>query len=287
MIPIKSTAEMMREARHSSRTAVTCMHPGFLYNCLQDLRPITLVDLRTKDEYDQMHVRDAYFMDGAGDLASLPVNDRVMFMDKDSELMENCAFAAFIEAARSSYSKVYFLKGGFAAFAAQYPFLCVSSDCTVDDLLRARARFPTEILSKQVYLGGIVHLCNLRQLQSLGIHTVIDCGSGVKADLPLAEVHLTFNPEDVDFETAIASIENSEKAVLLYDLRGDDLAASIAAVYFSHVKGLKTEHALAYVVSKRPEVSLRPDLFLQLQNFRKTGSAASLSDVLSRLTRGS
>ena len=287
MQPIKSTQELLREARASSKTAVTCMHPGFLYNCLQDLRSVVIVEVRSEENYAKMHVRDGVRVERGGAVGSLPVGERVVFLDEDSEVLEGSAVEALAQAARSSYKKVHFLKGGFAAFCTQYPFLCVSTDCPAEVYLRARARYPTEVLSHLLFLGGVVHLSNLQQLRHLGIRTVVDCGCGVTSQLPLTEVHLTFNPEDVDFEAAIQAIEASEKPVFLYDLNGEDLAAAISAAYFSHVKGLKSEHALAYLISKRPDISLRPDLFLQLQNFRKTPNPESLSSVLTRLTRPS
>lgn len=287
MQAIKSTQELLREARASSKTAVTCMHPGFLYNCLQDLRPIVIVEVRDEENYAKLHVRDGVRLERGGDIGSLPLGERVIFLDEDSETLEGSEVDALAQAARSSYKKVHFLKGGFAAFCAQYPFLCVPTDCPIEVYLRARARYPTEVLSHLLYLGGVVHLSNLQQLRHLGIRTVIDCGCGVSSQLPLTEVHLTFNPEDVDFEAAIQAIEASEKPVFLYDLNGEDQAAAVSAAYFAHVKGLKSEHALAYLLSKRPDISLRPDLFLQLQNFRKTPSPESLASVLTRITHPS
>lgn len=287
MQPIKSTQELLREARASSKAAVACMHPGFLYNCLQDLRPIVIVEVRSEEEYAKLHVRDGVRMEGREDVANLPLGERVIFLDENSETLEESAVCSLAQAARSSYKKVHFLKGGFAAFSAQYPFLCVSADCPVEVYLRARARYPTEVLSNHLYLGGIVHLSNLQQLQHLGIRTVIDCGCGLSSTLPLTELHLTLNPEDIDFESAIQAIDSCEKPLFLYDLNGEDMAAAISAAYFAHTKGLKSEHALAYLLSKRPDISLRPDIFLQLQNFRKGPSSESLASVLSRLARPS
>jgi len=71
-----------------------------------------------------------------------------------------------------TFDKIMVGVEGYEAFSEAYPFMCVNSDSTPEQHLRAKARYPS-ILGDNIYLGNFVNATNFLHMKQLGITKVI------------------------------------------------------------------------------------------------------------------
>ena len=57
-------------------------------------------------------------------------------------------------------------------FLAKYPFVCLNSESTEMEVMRARSRFPSD-LGKGLFIGNFVSATNEFQMKQLGIQRVV------------------------------------------------------------------------------------------------------------------
>jgi hypothetical protein len=288
-------ARLWQQAKRNAIAPLQTMGTGFIYNLLNDMRPVILVEKRGLHP-DSLSIRDSipipYNSQGQPDLTHLRARlsnatGRLVYVEdgdsNDPEVLN-------ILREMSVFQKIYVIRGGFNAFYEDYPFLCVPSNPSDTQLMMARARWPTEILQKVLYVGNIFNAKSGHQCLSLNIKSLIDlCPSPEPTD-KYHYLHVPVQAGVVQFDELISWFQDAPKPVLVYDVNGNTYAPLIAAVFLSYMKNIPTEKAIAYIVSKRPDMDPNPTLFLQVQNLGKDGgykppALPSIDDLMKKMIR--
>jgi hypothetical protein len=269
------TARMLREARaKAAAAAFKEMGPSYLYNALQDQQPLLVLEVRTDESYFAEHVRASVRVDQNAPTEELNaiLNDcrRAVVLTQSSrdallpQMMEVLKVTDIQKHALTK--KVFLLTGGFEAFFAHYPYMCLSSEAALPARAFAETRWPSEIMKGVLYLGSAFNLMASTYVQALGIKTVAQVAPPLSTCKGV-EYHYSPINKPADLTSALAILEAAPKPVLVVDLNGDKEAAALCSIFFARAKGLSFQASLVYVVSKRPDIAMPGWLSLAVHNF--------------------
>jgi len=306
-----------------------------LFNNLQDLRHIVLLDLRPSQVFYSCHIRGSFCVDYADNNESSLLQ---YFDDVDKKATENetkykskpIRRAFLIDTNANQYNennketklaldcikkfggfdKVSYLKQGIESFIEKYPFLCLNfheRDQESDEkakkpveenkvnsegkpilspyetkLLYSMSRFPTEITEGKIFLGSMYNANNRKQMQDLGIKSVIEFID--YKDQPIPEyktTHFTYKNIPIDNETApfvdfdeictyIDDLlkDETKSPVLLCCKDGDTISPCFAIAYQMWHKGSNLTFASALVYQKRGTVDANKPLYTVLTTWQ-------------------
>lgn len=224
-----------------------------VFNLLQDMRHLLILDIRPKEDFEKLRIRGSYSFTLEDIDAKIPEfmkfckqsQDKLLDQtDKLRRLLivtqdegENVDSIRPLLQDAKAFNKVMQLKNGFGDFQDKYSFLCISEDSDPDDIKRAEARFPSEIIPNKLFLGNFINSLNETHFKCLNIRKIIGM-TPTKADkMDESEqidtyVHLEMNEllkPDLDFETLQSllqtNMDQGEGAVLIYCLQGNLSAA--------------------------------------------------------------
>lgn len=224
-----------------------------VFNLLQDMRHLLILDTRTEEEFKISHIRGSFHFPLENVEGNLPEfvkccklsqekmvdqtddHRRLLLVTADSTVDLDPIRPLLKEA--QAFHKIMQLKDSFKDFEEKYSFLCVGEESSEDDIKRAEARYPSEIIPNKLFLGNFINSLNERHFHDLNIRKIIGMtpNKAEKMDEgPQIDkyIHLEMNElhkPDLDFEelsTLInTTISEGEGAVLLYCLQGNMSAA--------------------------------------------------------------
>ena len=160
------------------------------------------------------------------------------------------------------FDKVMLL-GEPSLFRAKYPFLCLSPGDSGEKALFAQSRFPSEVLSGQVFVGSIFNALNRRQLECLGIECVVDL---TLYDSPVERHKFPSNdylnlPIAKDDPTALLDLDsfclqafqwlNRPAKLLIVCLDGDSFAPGLAIALLKFLKKEQSMHLISMSVFQK------------------------------------
>lgn len=213
------------------------------------MRHILMIDIRPEQEHDSLHIRGSFHVDLATfaeeDLLELVLktaksfaeynpkeNDtlrRLLVVTKGPLASEDPAVEKLTKMVKSlnCITHIVSLRDGIDSVAAKYPFLLVSKSSANSDHGFAASRFPSVVSEGKVFLGGLLNAGATRQLEALGITTLIGVGPDALTNVSkkFKYVHFAFteNKGDqqmdlLDFETIVETIaegiENGERVLV-------------------------------------------------------------------------
>jgi len=205
---------------------------------------------------------------------------------------------------------VSYLKEGIESFIEKYPFLCLNfheRDQESDNkppaqetktdgqpllspyeskLLYSLSRFPTEMLEGKIFQGNVYNANNKKQLQDLGIKSIIEFID--YKDQPIPEYktqNYTYKNIPIDNETA-AFVDFDEICKYIDDLLkdetkfpilicckdGDTISPCFSIAYQMWHKGSSLTFASAFVYQKRGTVDANKHLYTVLTTWQPSNA---------------
>jgi hypothetical protein len=213
-----------------------------VFNLLQDMRHLLVLDVRDPEEYKLNRIRDSFnfpleaAQDNISDFLSFCKKSQDVMLDKRDDLRRlliitqegsgNIDEIRPILSDTQAFQKTMQMKDSFSDFEQKYPFLCINDDSSDNDVKRAQARYPSEIIPDKLFLGNFINSLNETHFKNLNIKKVIGMtpnkaeGLGEQIE---KYVHLEMNElqkPELDFEELAklveTTIEEDDGAVLIY-----------------------------------------------------------------------
>ncbi|CDW84256.1 UNKNOWN [Stylonychia lemnae] len=267
------------------------------FNMLQDMRHILILDMRPREEFEELHIRkslhstlenyhliiQSIFSTKNPDYNSQYEGDdmkRIMFIfpNSDWKAYDSAIGQQIVElgelilkAYQERLSKVYFLKD-FKEFQKKYSFLCVNDSSDQIKQIRSLCRYPSEIKDSLIYIGNMMNTMDAGNLQisSLGFKTIIyltpkrfehiDNLQGVTTHyFELQEPSKPQVPFDEIIKTVLEELQSKVNLpILIFDVSGIISAAIGVKIMLETNKAWSKEIAMAYILNKRYEAKDMP-----------------------------
>jgi len=164
--------------------------------------------------------------------------------------------------------KVFVMSGGYTDFQKRFPFLCLTSQSTAEEIGAARLPWPCEIAPGRLYLGSTANAA-ASQCDSLSIGTVIDLSeSGAKVMAPAAHVHLPVPPDPearIPILEALAALNDADGAVLVCCEDGVTQSPAVAIAHIMSSTKLQHLQALTFVMKRKRDIHPSAMAYVQLQ----------------------
>jgi rhodanese-related sulfurtransferase len=263
-----------------------------VFNLLQDMRHLLVLDIRPKEDFAKSRIRGSFSFTLEDVESKIPdfmkfwKRSQDKLLDKTDKLRrlliitqdagEDIDSIKPLLQDAEAFNKVMQLKNGFGDFHDKYSFLCVSDESDSDDVKRAEARYPSEIIPNKLFLGNFINSLNENHFKWLNIRKLIGMTPTKAEKMDESEqidtyVHLEMNElhkPDLDFESLqsllVTTMSEGDGAVLIYCLQGN-LSAAVWIHMLMQEKKWPREFAAAAVMSKRPEIKNIPNwLFGQI-----------------------
>lgn len=208
-----------------------------------------LIDIRSKEQYEKYHIRESSNIDPKElteekllELVKITSEVFSKFNPKKHDSVKRLvvitegplktedpiikSFISMIKASRS-VSFILTLKNGIESVKEIYPCIFVNKDSSEQDYGFAASRFPSVITEGKLYLGNFLNAGATKQLDSMGITTLISIS--VKPmeniDKKYKYIHFPFKENNenqqiflLDFDGVFATItecmENNEKVLV-------------------------------------------------------------------------
>jgi len=210
------TRAMYAEAKKKSvNLSLKIISETVLFNYLQDMRHILMLDIRSEEEFNQNYICKSFHIDLAKftkeHLFELIVktakifasynpkeNDtlrRILIITK-GPLKEDSTIKDFIKMINSlnCITQILSLKGGIELVKAKYPYILVNKTSSDSEYGFAASRFPSIVSEGKLYLGNFLNAGATKQLEVMGITRLI----GIAPD-PLTNVDPRFKYEHFAF----------------------------------------------------------------------------------------
>jgi len=243
-IDVKAMYAAEKKKREQS-TRVNQISREAVFNILQDMRHLLIIDTRTPEEFSKSHIRNSWslqleenkevetdFMkfckksqDKLVDPGDLHRRLLIITDDEQSDITQIRKILEGIQA----FHKIMQLKSGFQDFYDKYSFLCVSDSSTNDDIQRAGSRYPSEIIPGKLFLGNFINSMNETHFVNLGIKKLIGMTPNPAEKIGESEqitkyIHLEMSEVhkklELDFEELSqlvrTTMEEEDGAVLIY-----------------------------------------------------------------------
>ncbi|CAI2375553.1 unnamed protein product [Moneuplotes crassus] len=260
------------------------------FNLLQDMRHLLILDVRPAEEFEKNHLRDSFNFTLEDIETKLPEflkycktsQDRLRdTTDTHRRLIIVTSVAdEDVEGIKPllkevlAFHKIMKLKNGFADFHEKYPFLCLNSESTEEEVKKAESRYPSEIIPNKLFLGNFINSLNEEHFKNLNITKLIGMTPNEAENMEESKciskyIHLKMDElvkPDLDFEElqtlVTTTIDDGEGAVLIYCLQGN-LSAAVCIHMLMQEKKWGRELAAAAIMNKRPEVKNIPTWLFQ------------------------
>lgn len=264
-----------------------------LFNRLQ-MGVLVVVDVRSKEEFDKLHVRSAVNVDWEELQKTYPTlheaethvaagfrrrrDDCIFIYDSTGSLEEPtdriASFIAELTRDRRTRLPVAVLHGGLAEFMRRYPFSVVGEPLFVND------QFPSEIIEDFLYLGNYESAkCRavIDRLRITHILNVTDvCDMPFKADpaikylqCPLDDHHTATITDH--FDTALAFIRDAKDhggRVLVHCQMGMSRSATMVLLWFL-ADGKSLKESYDFVKERRPCINPNTGFLAQLSKYEE------------------
>ncbi len=211
------------------------------------MRHILILDVRSKEEYDKAHIRDSIHI-------SIPEFDKAKLVSLiDDTAKENAtsnpkpadtlrrlllvtsgplnasdpAIKSLIGLINSSrtVTQLIQLKGGIEPLKAKYPYLIVHKDSTKPECGIAASRFPSVVSEGKLYLGNFLNACATKQLDLMGINTLIGITPMAMTGVPprFKYVHFPFMENNQDRQVFLFDFEGVVNAITESIAKGEKI----------------------------------------------------------------
>jgi len=252
----------------------------------------------TEEKYKMKPIRRAFFVD-----------------TQQNTYNENDEKTKFVLDALKKYGgfdKVFYLKQGIEHFSAKYPFLCLNfnerdqesqtnnQNTKVEEkkegeqpilspyqtkLFYSFSRFPTEILEGKLFLGSIYNANNKRQMEDLGIKSIIEFVDYKDKPIPQYKTE-HYNYKNIPIEGDSAAFvdydeictyidellgDQTKSPVLICCKDGDTISPVIAIAYQVWHKKSNLTIASAVIYQKRGTVDANKALYTVLTTWQPQG----------------
>lgn len=182
-------------------------------------------------------------------------------------MVETVMIKAYDERIHKAYSTK-----DYKEIAATYPFICVGRSSAERDLVRAEARYPSEIKRGALFMGNMMNTLDKDNLQLsfLGIKTVVyfapEKFEHLEAKFSCHHVEaVERNKPDIDMD-ALAQLvitEMKQGPVFVFDISGILSAALCIKVMMETNRAWSREIATAFIINKRYETKDMPSWLYQ------------------------
>ena len=176
-------------------------------------------------------------------------------------------------------NKAYFLKD-FDEFKKKHHYLCVSGTSSQKELVKAEARYPSEVKQGLLYMGNMMHVLDKQdqQMRLLGIKTIVYLSPNKFDHLEANELFKCYHYEvkeqdkpdldiDVIAELIISEMKTPERSpVFVFDVSGMLSAAICCKVMLESNKAWSKEIATMFIINKRYEAKDMPSWLYQQIN---------------------
>eukprot|EP00826_Nyctotherus_ovalis_P011353 TRINITY_DN1295_c0_g1_i2.p1 TRINITY_DN1295_c0_g1~~TRINITY_DN1295_c0_g1_i2.p1 ORF type:complete len:233 (-),score=65.24 TRINITY_DN1295_c0_g1_i2:542-1240(-) len=207
------------------------------------MRHILMIDIRSEEEYNSLYIRGSFHVDLAAftkeELLELVLktaksfaeynpkeNDtlrRLLIVTKGPLVSKDPAIEKLTKMVKSlnCITQILSLRDGIESVKAKYPFVLVSKSSPDSDYGFAASRFPSVVSEGKLFLGGLLNAGATRQLEAMGITTLIGVAPNplTNVDKRFRYMHFPFTENKgsqqidlLDFETIVETIaEGIEK----------------------------------------------------------------------------
>jgi len=201
------------------------------------MRHILIFDFRSKEEFENSHIRDSIniqFPEFSKELLNKHLEQSFAKIKesnpKESDTLRriliipakitdpNLKNIATLINSSNKDAQVAILKNGIEQFKSKFPFLFIKNGCSEAEYGISASRFPSIVSDNKLYIGNFLNACATKQLDLLGIKTLIGITPGPvsKMDKKFKYLHFPFmdnkNERQIyllDFESIVNSITES------------------------------------------------------------------------------
>jgi hypothetical protein len=162
-------------------------------------------------------------------------------------------------------SKAYFYKDFEGEFVKKHAYLCINDMSSERNLVRASARYPSEIKASILFMGNMMNVLdkNNEQLRVLGIKTIVYFSPNkfehLEENKEFECHHFEVKEQDkpvIDMEAAaeiILAQVNKKTPIFVFDVSGILAAAVCTKILLETNKGWTREIATMFIINKRYE----------------------------------
>eukprot|EP00055_Hartaetosiga_balthica_P004799 m.13124 g.13124 ORF g.13124 m.13124 type:complete len:369 (+) comp4112_c0_seq1:45-1151(+) len=257
--------------------------PSQMYNTLQFGSRLLVVDLRSKQDFDKLHVRSSVNWDclEKQDLADVEKGApriyhrrifKVVLYDDGNETSSERIQAAkdILSEDRRCEFEISVLQGGLSVFMSLYPFLVKGTDSFSD------SEYPSEILEGKLYLGSWATASKRHVLDDLSITHIVNatqtCDSPFQDELnyiqcpiddAIGENISEYFDKSLEFIRAAFA---DEKRVLVHCKMGMSRSSTFVLLYLMEERKMTLKKAMDFVVQQRPYINPNPAFLFQLMH---------------------
>lgn len=290
------------------------------------MRHISIVDLRSEEEFNKDFIRDSYCFDigrknsWLGLIEYLKKSEAKAHENElkyGSKRIRRCilipavhsqeeydkAFKVIVDVCESNeidLDKVYILKDSIPTFKLQFGFLCLNQQIRqninkpketemaekehfnedLKTMMYSFSRFPFILIETQLLLGSTFNLHNKRQIQDMGIKSVIKFDmhkivKGEECEIPTAiekgeleglnGLSILVNAEKyIDFNGIIAVIRELPTPRLFCCAQSMNISANFAIAYLMEIQKIDVNRASLLVFSKIGTTDVDKTIYSQL-----------------------
>lgn len=284
-IDIKAMMASERKKREQNKKVLQVNREA-AFNLLMDMRHLLILDIRSASEFSSSRIRSSMWFDSSvEDETELLTNfikwckksqDNLISTDDElrrilvitAEPNEDIGVLKKIFEGTQAFHKIMQLKNGYSDFESKYHFVCISDESSEDDIKRAEARFPSEILSDKLFMGNFINSVNKEHFKKLNISTILEVSAQKAEKQEDEKIDRYIDFKVVETKNKLSDEEEGEDfkegATLIYSFNGY-FAAAVWIKILMNLKKWPKEIAAATIMSKRPDVKDIPtSLFMQI-----------------------
>eukprot|EP00039_Didymoeca_costata_P015532 m.267030 g.267030 ORF g.267030 m.267030 type:complete len:370 (+) comp16242_c0_seq4:95-1204(+) len=258
-----------------------------LFNLLQFGSQLSVIDVRTQDEFERTHIRSAISVPlekcREHDLVDIESGFHLRFRQRRSNLVviygssnsETLEFLECLKKDRRTTKTVLMLEGGISSFETNYPFLVKGNTKFTDD------EFPSEICDNFLYLGNYAAARNRAVLDLLHITRIVNatdqCEMVFKDDDDFKYIQCALDDKpgcDIRqfFDNTLKFLEEAKKQskrVLIHCQMGMSRSSTLVILWIMHTQQMNLRDATNFVREKRPFINPNPGFMQQLGLYEK------------------
>ncbi|KAM3146220.1 hypothetical protein pb186bvf_001565 [Paramecium bursaria] len=277
-----------------------------LYNFIQDIRHLVIVDLRNQEQFEKQQIRGSLQIQGDPQLflqkfsdyqkiaqkneekyKIMPIRRMVLVHDDPNLIQMQLQLIEELQKQMKVNYKTYTLSVSIQEFAQTYPFLILSKQQLdgyeqkqqnefQNQVLFAHSLFPSELIKGQIYLGSVFNANSKQQLNALKIKSLIDLKfqeeeqqkNWQQEEFKYENYGIPqYGDYKVDFKTIVEAIKNAEKPLLIYCEDGFSLTSCVAAAYLMEMKGFKFDLATLKVFQIRGDTKVNKQIYQQILTY--------------------